>query len=216
MQILVTGACSELGQALLRELVAHPRLHRTDGTLAPLDRLLGVDRAQPAELFVDERIEYVRGDFEQPRFLARVMGAATDAIFHLSARSAALNIAPDIDGLELAWQRSIDTVRALLDACRYQPVPPRVVYAGLAGLRAAAADVPPDIEAACIDLCETVLVESARMRVVDLRAVRLPSTLAAAAAARALREAHEWGGPAPALHVFEVEAGGSIRSTSSS
>jgi nucleoside-diphosphate-sugar epimerase len=213
MQIVVTGACSDLGQALLRAIVARAQLHRTDGVLAPVARVLGVDRSQPAELFVDERIEYVRAQFEQPRFLARVMGAATDAIFHLSTRSAAANIAADIDGLELAWQRSVDTTRALLDACRFQPVPPRVVHAGRAGLRAAAADVPPDIEAACIDLCETVLVESARMGLVDLRSVRLPAALGAAAAAQALLEAHEWGGPAPALRIFELGQGGALRQT---
>ena len=205
MQIVVTGAGSELGQALLRALVACPVLHRTDGTAAPLRRILGVDRTQPASLFVDDRVEYVRGEFEQPRFLARVMGAATDSIFDLSARSAAANIAADIDGLELAWQRSVDTTRALLGACRFQPVPPRVVYAGRAGLRAAAQDVPGDIDAACVDLCETVLVESARFGVVDLRSVRLPAALDGAAAARALVQAHEWPGAAPALRVFGLE-----------
>jgi len=211
MQIVVTGAGSDLGQALLRAIVALPGLQRTDGTMAPVVRILGVDRTQPPALFVDDRIEYVRGEFEQPRFLARVMGAATDSVFHLSARSAAVNVADDLDGLELAWQRSVDTTRALLDACRYQPVPPRVVYAALGGLRGAAADVPRDLAAACIDLCETVLAESARRGRVDLRSVRLPAALDAAAAARALVAAHDWPGAAPALRVFELGAGGALR-----
>jgi len=66
VQLLVTGASTPLGQGLLRALAARGALTR-DGAAAPIARILGVDREQPPGLFVDERVEYVCGEYEQPR-----------------------------------------------------------------------------------------------------------------------------------------------------
>ena len=129
MQIVVTGASSPLGQSLLRGLAAKGSLSGADGP-APIRRILAVDRAQGPALFLDDRIEYVRGAFEQPRFLARMMGTTTDGIFHL----AALDPGPE-DGedpaadLDSDLTQTWDGTRALLDACRFQTAQPKVVIA---------------------------------------------------------------------------------------
>lgn len=198
MQIVVTGAGTELGQELLRAIVARGQLQRAEGGPVPVRRILGVDRVQPATLFVDDRIEYVRGDYEQPRFLARVMGAATDSVFHLSARGAACGVAADGGGLEMAFMRSVDTTRALLDVCRFHAHPLRVVFAGTRDLRSHADAVPQSTDAICVDICESLLLESARHSLLDLRSVRLPAggaeqlpTPMLARAAAALLDAHE-------------------------
>ncbi|HXW65003.1 MAG TPA: hypothetical protein VEK74_07975, partial [Burkholderiaceae bacterium] len=78
MQVVVTGASSPLGQATLQAIAARGVLARDAGHPIPVRRIIAVDRTQPAALFLDSRIEYVRGDYEQPRFLARMMGTATD------------------------------------------------------------------------------------------------------------------------------------------
>jgi nucleoside-diphosphate-sugar epimerase len=221
MQLVVTGAGTELGQELLRAIVARGVLCRGDGSGAvPVQRILGVDRIQPAALFVDERIEYVRGDYEQPRFLAHMMGTAIDSVFHLSARDAAIGLGPDVDDMELALLRSLDTTRALLDACRSQAHPPRLVFAGLGGLRATAGAVPATLAALCVDVCESLLVESARRGVIDLRSLRLPGPAGAdttapdpmldpvldpALAAAALLDLHEQPAVLPAVQICELD-----------
>lgn len=194
LTIVVTGAGSALGQALLRALAARPVLAGGDGAALEAGRLIGVDRTQPAELFVDERVEYVRGEYEQPRFLSRMMGASADSVFHLAPWTAGDGVAPGVDGLELALLRSVDTTRALLDACRNLSHPPRLVYAARRGVRATVGEVPQGT-ALLVDVCESLLAESARRGLIDLRSVRLPADAGVDSAA-ALLAAHELA-PAP-------------------
>lgn len=218
MQVVVTGAATPLGQSLLRALAARGTL-ALDAVATPVTRILGVDREQTGSLFVDERVEYVCGAYEQPRFLARMMGAATDAVFHLAVLAAAQGVEANADGLDRALLRSLDSTRALLEACRLQLRRPRLVYAGRLGLRASPEALPRDIDGVCIDLCELLLAESARRGVVELRSLRLPDLALGArpelldAAAAALIDAHEWAGAAPlapALRVLQWDACGGL------
>jgi nucleoside-diphosphate-sugar epimerase len=62
MQIVVIGGAGVLGQALLRAIVARGAMTRSDGTTAPVGRLISVDRHQPPRPFVESRLEYVRAD----------------------------------------------------------------------------------------------------------------------------------------------------------
>lgn len=173
MQIVVTGACSRLGQALLRAIAARGSLAGADGAI-PIRRLIAVDRTQPAALFVDERIEYVRGDYELPRFLARMMGTGTGGAFHLSALGAGAAPAGDVPSLDEALQRGFDTTRALLDASRLQATPPRFVLASTLEARQAQGKLPASPEGAHAAMCELLLAEAARGGFLDLRCVRLP------------------------------------------
>jgi nucleoside-diphosphate-sugar epimerase len=189
VQIVVTGACTALGQALLKAVVARGVLTRYDGQTVPVRRIIAVDRVQPPRLFVDTRVEYVRGDYEQPRFLARMMGVITDSVFHLSVLGAASAAASDDDtpfeALDNALLRSLDTTRALLDACHYQTVMPRLVFASIEDVRTAIETVPRSTDAVCAALCELLLAESARRDLVDGRCVRLPCVVGGGASADA-------------------------------
>ena len=61
MQVVVIGGAGVLGQALLKAIVARGVLTRSDGVPAPVRRVIAVDRSQPPRLFVEARVEYVRG-----------------------------------------------------------------------------------------------------------------------------------------------------------
>ncbi len=198
LQIVVTGGCGALGQALVRAIAQRATLSGPAGTGVPVDRILAVDRIQPAGLFLDARLEYVRAEYEQPRFLARMMGINTASVFHLAPadeggepdapapadRSAAL------DALEHALVVGIDATRALLDACRHQAVLPRLVHAGFAPPPDGA--LPQTTRAACAAISELLAWEAARRGLLDLRCVRLPpAPIDAQGAAQALIDAHE-------------------------
>lgn len=177
MQIVVTGACSVLGQAVLRAIVARGVLSSSLGGAVPVQRIIAVDRTQPARLYVEPRVEYVCGNFEQSRFLARVMGTATDSVIHLSPLGAAAGIGSQLEDLDLALMRSLDTTRSLVDACQYQSVQPRLVLASAAAARHDPQSPPATVEGVCSALCELFLAECARRGYVDLRGVRLPCVL---------------------------------------
>ncbi len=174
MQVVLTGAAGALGQALLRAIAARGSLLRADGLVAPVRRVIAVDRTQPAALFLDPRIEYVRGDYEQPRFLARMMGAMTDSVFHLSALGAGTDELGQAQDLDTALLLSLDTTRALLDACGFQAAPPVLVFASTLAARAQSGSLPATTEGVCAALCELLLMESSRRRIIDLRCLRLP------------------------------------------
>lgn len=218
IRVVVTAAGTDLGQLLLRAIAAQGGLRSGDGVMQPVEKVLAVDWSQPPALFVDERIEYVRGDYGQPRFLARMIGAACDSVFHLAPRYAALGAGPDADGLELALARSVQVTQALLEACRGLAHAPHLVYAGLRGLRAAPGSVPRDTGAMCVDVCESVLAEAARRGILTLCSVRLPFAAGAApagsgleAAARALLEAHAMEEPGAGPRIFEPDGQGHLQ-----
>lgn len=174
MQVVVTGASSALGQATLRAIVAQGVLTTGAGNTTPVRRIIAVDRTQPAALFLDSRVEYVRGDYEQPRFLARMMGTATDSVFHLSALGAGTVAGPEPVDLSVALLRSFDTTRVLLEACRFQSTPPKFILASTTDVRPESGPWPQDSEGVYLALCELLVVEGSRHRVVDARCVRLP------------------------------------------
>jgi len=183
MQILVTGACGALGQAVLRALAARQTLLGALGAPVPVVRIIAVDRTQPARLFVEPRIEYVCGNFEQSRFLARVMGTATDSIFHLSCLDAAAGIGAQLEDFDMALMRSLDTTRSLVDACQFQSAQPRLVLASALAARPVGTAPPVGSDGICNALCELFLIECARRGFVDLRGVRLPRIAGAPLAA---------------------------------
>jgi len=186
VQLVVTGACSALGQALLRTLAARGTLSRADGEPVAITRVIAVDRVQPAALFLDPRIEYVRGDYELPRFLARMMGTITDSVFHLSALGAGLDEAGRPADLEAALLGSVDTTRALLDACGFQSAPPKLVFASAMQARMDGGRLPAGTDGVCAALCELLLIECHRRAIIDLRCVRLPCLVGDRSTAQAI------------------------------
>lgn len=173
MQVVVTGSGSALGQALLRQIVVHGQLTRGDGAPVPVQRILAVDRVQPAGLFLDPRIEYVRGDYALPRFLSRMMGATTDSVFHLAPLDPVDESGEPYAVLEAALGQSVDITRALLEACHFQSARVRVVLASTPGAWLERGGRPCSTREACTAMCELLLAESSRRHIVDARCVRL-------------------------------------------
>ncbi len=174
MQVVVTAAGSALGQAVLRALAARDALCRAEGGPVPIRRIIAVDRVQPPGLFLDARIEYVRGDYEMSRFLARMMGTITDSVFHLAALGAGITESGAPADLDTALLHSLDTTRALLEACSYQTAIPKLILASTTDAHTERGVMPLDTNGVCAALCELVLLESYRRGVIDLRSVRLP------------------------------------------
>lgn len=182
MQIVVIGGAGVLGQALLRAIVARGALTRSDGVPAPVRRVIAVDRTQPARLFVEPRVEYVRDDLASPRLLRAVMGTATDSVFHAWDSGAG--------GRNMSFALA-DSLRDLFDVCELQTSRPKVVLAssfaaeGPAGESRALPAAPEGLTAL---VGELLLAEAVHQGRVDGRALRLALIAAAPGCASFLGE----------------------------
>jgi D-erythronate 2-dehydrogenase len=188
MQVVVIGGAGVLGQALLRAIVARGVLTRSDAVPAPVRRVIAVDRSQPARLFVEPRVEYVRADLGTPRLLQAVMGTATDSVFH--AWDSGAGAGRSTPSFALA-----DSLRDLFAACQLQASRPKVVLASsfTADCSGSSASNParalPASQSGLTALVgELLLEEATRRRQVDGRILRLPMIAAAPGCAEFLGE----------------------------
>jgi nucleoside-diphosphate-sugar epimerase len=173
MQIVVIGGAGVLGQALLRAIVARGALTRGDGVPAPVRRVIAIDRAQPAKLFVESRVEYVRAGVGGARLMQAVMGTLTDSVFHVWDRGAG-------GGEPTPSFALSDSLRDLFAACELQPARPKVVLAGSFAAESDATNPSPahsaplrSREGLTALIGELLLEEAARRGKVDGRALRL-------------------------------------------
>ncbi len=173
MQIVVIGGAGVLGQALLRAIVARGALTRADGVPAPVRRVIAIDRAQPAKLFVESRVEYVRADVGGARLMQAVMGTLTDSVFHVWDGGAG-------GGQPTPSFALADSLRDLFAACQLQSARPKVVLAGSfaaegdGGISNEAPSAPPQSREGLTALIgELLLEEAARRGKVDGRTLRL-------------------------------------------
>jgi nucleoside-diphosphate-sugar epimerase len=113
MNALITGGGGFLGQRLAKALLA-----RDAGAGVTL-----VDIAFPPG--VDSRCKCVTGDLGSAEVLARALAPGTTSIFHLAA---VVSGAAEAD-FDLGYRVNLDATRALLEACRRLPQPPRLVFA---------------------------------------------------------------------------------------
>jgi len=184
MQIVVIGGAGVLGQALLRAIVARGVMTRGDASLVPVQRVISVDRHQPARLLVEPRIEYVRADLGNPRLLTAVMGTVTDSVFH--AWDASDEAGDEGAGEPLAPTFAlIDSLRDLLSSCAAQNAQPKIMlasaYAAL-GRRApqrVGGVLPPHGVGLRLRIAELLLAGAARNGRIDARALRLAPIAAA-------------------------------------
>ncbi len=180
MKIVVTGGAGFLGQRLLRSLCDRGRLTDAAGREREIGQILSIDHAQPARLYVDDRVGYVRGDIGSAGLVEHVMGTDTDSLFHLAA---VVSGAAEQD-FDLGMRVNLDGTRRLLDACRTQARPPKVVFASsVAVFGGAPATVLDDAAAAQPQssygvqklIGEWLVGEYARRGYLDGRTVRLPT-----------------------------------------
>ena len=125
MKVVVTGGSGFLGQRLIRALCERGRLADAAGRERPIERIVAVDQGQCAEPVTDGRVGYVTGDVADASFIGDVLGADTDSVFHLAA---VVSGAAERD-FDLGMRVNVDGSRLLLEACRRQAQPPKLLFA---------------------------------------------------------------------------------------
>jgi nucleoside-diphosphate-sugar epimerase len=125
MKVVVTGGTGFLGQHLIRVLCERGRLTDAAGRERALDRIVAVDQGQCAEPVTDRRVSYVPGDVADASFIGGVLDGDTDSVFHLAA---VVSGAAERD-FDLGMRVNLDGTRWLLEACRRQRQPPKLVFA---------------------------------------------------------------------------------------
>lgn len=164
---------------LARALLERGQLTGTTGRPEPINEivLLDVVGASGTE---DKRIRSVVGDLADPAVMKCALGADTSTVFHLAA---IVSGQAEAD-FELGMRINLDATRALLDACRGLPQPPRFVFASSV---AVFGGVLPDMVPAAFELNpqtsygtqktigELLVNDYGRRGFVDARAYRLPT-----------------------------------------
>lgn len=125
MKVVVTGGGGFLGQRLIRALCERGRLTDAAGRERAVERIVAVDQGPCSEPVADGRISYLLGDVANAAFIGNALGADTDSVFHLAA---VVSGAAERD-FDLGMRVNVDGTRWLLDACRRQPHPPKLVFA---------------------------------------------------------------------------------------
>lgn len=123
MKILITGGAGFLGDRLARELLALGELGLAGGPAERMDEVVLVDRVPPREaLASDPRIRALVGDLVE--FLPGAL-AGVDLVVHLAA---VVSGEAERD-FELGMRVNLAATMALLEACRTEPSPPRLIFA---------------------------------------------------------------------------------------
>jgi D-erythronate 2-dehydrogenase len=116
MNVLVTGASGFLGTRLIDALLAR------DSPFPGLSRVVAADIIDRAS--ADPRVEMRVGSIAEAGFLTSLFNPPPDLIFHLAAVLSGQSEAEFDVGLQV----NVDATRALLEACRRLPGPPRFVF----------------------------------------------------------------------------------------
>jgi nucleoside-diphosphate-sugar epimerase len=124
MKVVITGGTGFLGMRLARALLERGRLTGPSGQPEPIDEIVLLDVANPGTI-EDRRIRLVLGDIADPVTIHEALGVNTNTVFHLAA---IVSGQAEAD-FELGMRINLDATRALLEACRSLPQPPRFVFA---------------------------------------------------------------------------------------
>ena len=124
MKVLITGGAGFLGRRLAANLLERGTLKHADGNQRAIEQIVLVDVEQAVPL-ADKRARELVGDISDPGFLASVIDADTDSVFHLAA---IVSGQAEAD-FELGMRINVDASRRLLDLCRTLGRRPKFVFA---------------------------------------------------------------------------------------
>jgi D-erythronate 2-dehydrogenase len=168
MRVLITGGGGFIGSRVAAALRARD----------PAAKITLLDMAFPGGL--EKRFTCVAGDVASPAVIEGALGADTDSVFHLAA---VVSGGAEAD-FDLGYHVNMDGTRALLEACRKLPRPPRFVYASsVAAFGGVLPDVLDDSTTPAPQtsygtqkvIGEYLVADFTRKAMVDGRSLRLPT-----------------------------------------
>jgi nucleoside-diphosphate-sugar epimerase len=180
MRVVITGGGGFLGQMLARDLIARAGLAIGSRANPGLTQLVLLDQSRLVGGIEDDRVSYATGDICDPALLQRALAPGADAVFHLAA---VVSAGAEAD-FDLGMRVNVDGMRAVLEACRRQAAPPRLVFASsVAAFGGALPKAANDSTAATPQssygtqkvIGELLVADYTRKGFVDGRSVRLPT-----------------------------------------
>jgi nucleoside-diphosphate-sugar epimerase len=125
MNILITGGCGFVGARLARTLLQQGSLSLAGAPAQRIERITLTDRVEPPpDLAADARVAFVKGDLLELAQGRKLPAAGTELVFHMAGAVSA-ECEADFD---LGMRSNLDTIRALLEACRALGSRPTVVF----------------------------------------------------------------------------------------
>lgn len=180
--ILVTGAAGFIGRNLVARLLRSGHGTDTQGRTFRFNRLIATDRAGLEALGADPRLVCVQGDIGERELVGRLVTPRTQLVFHLAG---VVSGAAEAD-FDAGMHVNFDGTRLLLDACRSQPEPPRLVFSSSIAVYGAplpklideATPLRPTLSYGAQKVaCEYLINDYARRKLVDARAIRFPGVV---------------------------------------
>lgn len=124
MQVVITGGAGMLGKKLAKKLLERGTLAGPDGTQTKIERLILLDVVEAPDLPQDPRVSFVAGEVSDASLMRKVIAGDTGSVFHFAA---VVSAGAEAD-FDLGYRVNLDGTRAVLEACRALPRPPRVVF----------------------------------------------------------------------------------------
>lgn len=180
MRIVITGGGGFLGQRVARSLLARGGLGAAPDAGKGLSELILLDQAFPPGRVEAGSVRYETGDVGDCALLERVFAKPVDAVVHLAA---VVSAGAEAD-FDLGMRVNFDATRLLLETCRRQSAPPRLVYtSSVAAFGGSLPEVVEDDTAATPQssygtqkvIGELLINDYSRKGYLDGRTVRLPT-----------------------------------------
>lgn len=180
VRVLITGGGGFLGQGVARALLARGGLGTEPGERASLTSLTLFDQGFPTQRIDDARVRHASGDVLDCDAIARAFKGGVDAVFHLAS---VVSAGAEAD-FDLGMRVNLDGMRNVLEACRRQASPPRLVFtSSVAAFGGALPEVVVDTTAPTPQssygtqkvIGELLVGDYTRKGYVDGRTIRLPT-----------------------------------------
>lgn len=179
MNILITGGAGFIGQHLARALLLRGTVNDLHGKPTAITRLRLFDMIKPS-WGADPRVQCIAGDIADAAAMRAVVGSDTQSIFHLAAVPSGGAEA----NFDLGLRVNLDGTRALLEATRQLPAPPKFIFSSTAATFGGALPNPvPDdwpqtpqgSYGAQKAMAELLINDMSRRGMIDARIPRLPT-----------------------------------------